>query len=58
MSVEANDSINAYVDNGKLLAYTVNDSITGTPTYSIVGSTYVERVNSINHKMIIPISAG
>ena len=49
-SVEANDSINAYVDNGKLLAYTVNDSITGTPTYSIVGSTYVERVNSINHK--------
>lgn len=49
-SVEANDSINAYVDNGKLLAYTVNDSITGTPTYSIVGSTYVERVNSINYK--------
>lgn len=49
-SVEANDSINAYVDNGKLLAYTVNDTITGTPTFSIVGSTYVERVNSINYK--------
>ena len=49
-SVEANDAINSYVENGKLLAYTVNDSITGTPTYSIVGSAYVERVNSIRYK--------
>lgn len=51
-SVEANDSINAYVDNGKLIAYTSNDSITGTPTYSIVGSVYVERVNSITNRNV------
>lgn len=46
----ANDSINATVNNSKIDSYTSIDSISGTPTLSVIGSTYVERVNSIQYK--------
>lgn len=44
------DSINATVNNSKADAYTYIDSIAGTPTLSVIGSAYVERVNSIQYK--------
>lgn len=51
-TVEPNDAINAYTIHNKLYAYTANDTINGIPTYSILGSVSVERVNSIQYRNI------
>lgn len=44
------DSINTTINNSKADAYTSIDSISGTPTLSVIGSSYVERINSIQYK--------
>lgn len=46
----ANDAINSTINNNHLDSYTSLDTITGTPTLSVIGSAYVERVNSIQYK--------
>ena len=46
----ANDAINSTINNNHINSYTSLDTITGTPTLSVIGSSYVERVNSIQYK--------
>lgn len=51
-NVVVNDAINAYTFHDKLCAFTANDTINGVPTFSILGSVNVERVNSIQYRNI------
>lgn len=46
----ANDVINGNINQTHLDTYTSLDSIQGTPTLSVIGSAYVERVNSTQYK--------
>lgn len=50
----ANDGINAVAKNNyNFDAATFNDTITGTPTFSVIGSVAVERVNSTQYANVI-----
>ena len=50
-TVSPNDAINSTVTNTTSAdIYRVADTITGTPTFGIIGSQYVERANSIRYR--------
>lgn len=50
-TVSPNDAINSTVTNTiSADIYRVADTITGTPTFGIIGSQYVERANSIRYR--------
>lgn len=49
----SNDSLNITVRNDfSADPYTINDAITDTPTFSVIGTNYVERVNSIQYRNV------